>query len=437
MNTERYLSRVQSLTPGGKSWLIAALDPYHDNQLDLEGLPDQRSAPSVVQLHNQSYNLTVPTSAGGLTWDASVLWTGINTPIPVCPDGGMMTMASAGLHTFNSASLSSGMSFGALNIWAGAAGSTMTTGAPFTIGDLHTSLGSVQTTDRCRLIAVGFEIHNTTADVFKQGSLTVAQLPDCACDATNVQYVGTYSTVKHTEGVQADRSFRQACTLAPLLQVPGSSTWPASKGAYVIPRMVSTPQDVKFYGFTPSGADKGAISRVPIIYGTDGKVATPEITGVAIGAGGEFCYLFKPHAPNNFSPVQVWLSGLSNQSTLTITLRTVVEYFPALESGLLPGATPSPCYDPKALALYSAIVTEAPYAVQVGQNSAGDYFRRIARIMSEVLSSTSPLFGSYAPLAAAAGVVGRSVFSEAGPPVNRASKPVRKDEAGKAARANR
>jgi hypothetical protein len=55
------------------------------------------------------------------------------------------------------------------------------------------------------------------------------------------------------------------------------------------------------------------------------------------------------------------------------------------------------------LALYSAVVAEAPYAVQVDQNAAGDYFRKILKVLGQSLELISPIFGSYAPLAMGAG----------------------------------
>jgi len=402
MNSDKLNQKLQkSISKCAQDWLTAALDPYHDYQMDLEGLPDERSAPSVVQMHNQSYTLTAPTSAAGGNWDASVLYTGFDSVIGNrC---GMMAKLTASLHAYDHTSFSSGQPFGALTVWAGAAGSTQTNGAPMTLGDTNVSLGSALDVDRCRLIGVAFEVHNTTAEIYKQGSLTVAQLPDCATDAGSILYHDTASTdAYHDFTFQSDKGALKACTLQPLLAIPGSQTWPADKGVYAIPRMTEVPRKLAaLSGGTSSG-------RTVIAYGLGGTgVGTLEPTGFQ-SDGSIVVPTIPVVSPSGFSPLQVYLSGLSSSTTLTITFRTIVEYFPALGSTLLPLATPSPYYEAKVFGLYGAIAARAPYAVPVGQNAAGDYFRKIAGLLSNALVLTSPMFGDLAPLAYAVGKYGTS-----------------------------
>lgn len=383
-----------------ENWLIAALDPYHDYQYEVEGLPDERTAPSVVQIHNQSYTLSKPSSAGSGNWDASILFSGFNNCITAASESvisEMITVPKSSVHWFSKGALVANINnFGSLNLWAGAAGTTMSTGSPITSGDTYFQLGSVLKTDRCRLIGVAFEVTNTTAEIYRQGSITTAMLPDNACDSHNINYHA--ANVNNDTHVQADRGLVQACTLQPLLAVPGSSTWAAAEGVYVVPRMTMVPRDIYSFAYVPGlSAGAGSPSRVPILYGTDGKTATPEPSGLYTDTIDQA--VFAPMAPNGFSPIQCWFSGLSNQSTLTVTYRTIVEYFPALTSSLLPLATPSPVFDPKVLACYSAVAARAPYAVPVDQNAAGDYFRKILQVLGTGLNLISPTFGAYAPLA--------------------------------------
>jgi hypothetical protein len=395
----------QALSPESKSWLVSALDPYHDFQLDLEGLPDERCAPSVVQIHNQSLTLTVPaTAAPAGNWDASVLYTGVNTSTDSAFDsiGGMVTEPNSMFHSYNSGGLVQGTAFGSLNIWAGASGTSMSTGSPAGVPDTYRRLGSVLGTDRCRVIGVAFEIHNTTAEVYKQGSLTVAMLPDSADDNALTVYQDSVQGGAINKEFQADRCCIQACTLPPLMAVPGSQTWPAKLGVYAVPRMVEVPRRLNLYNPGSVVGQIGNNTRGPVLYGTDGKVATLEPSGNALWAGGQLPIL-QPTGPSGFSPMQVFITGLSPQSTLTVTFRTIVEYFPSLGSVLLPNATPSPSFDPKALALYGAIIKQAPYAVPVNQNSAGDYFRKVMMVAAAAAKLLSPLAGDYAPLVYQAG----------------------------------
>lgn len=401
---------LSALSKGSQGWLLSALDPYHDYQYEVRGLPDERTAPSVVQIHNQSYSLVAPASASTGTFDAIIQYTGFNSEIGKSP--GMVTQFGSGYHTYTSGSLSSGQPFGALNIWAGAAGSSWSTGSPITTGDINACLGSVKGTDRCRLIGVAFEVHNTTAEVYRQGTLTVAQLCDIAADNKSILYRDLNASPTVDTFVQSDASTLRASTLQPLLAVPGSQTWPAAKGIYAIPRMIDVPRQLGHYSST-------TLPRTPIIYGTDGRVASLEPNNIA---GAVPVPTLDPVQSSGFSPLQVYFTGLSNETALTVTLRTIVEYFPAVGSTLLPLSEPSPVYDPMVFGAYSAIIQEAPYAVPVGQNAAGDYFRKILKVVSTALDLTSPMFGSYAPLVASAAKGGKILSQLGSPPKKKVEK---------------
>lgn len=397
------------------SWLVAALDPFHDYQYSVEGLPDERTAPSVCQIHNQVLTITAPTTAAGGQWDCSVLFTGFNSSIDFHTlhplEGGMETMTYSNIHHLDHQTLSAGLPFGALNVWAGAAGSHIHVGAPGTVGDTNLALGSVMGSDRCRLVASGFEITNTTAEVYKQGSLTAAMLPDTACDAGLCTYFDSNVGAPFAPTpVQADRALVMATELGPLMAVPGSQTWAAADGVYAIPRMTTVPRDIATYTFGQGmSGTVGATTRIPIIYGSSGDRATPSPTGWNGAVGYQF--IFAPRAPNGFSPMQVFCSGLSPETSLTLKFRTVVEYFPSVTSILLPLASPSPVYDPKVLAAYSYVVARAAYAEPVGQNAAGEYFRKILMLLSMGLDAINPVFGSYAPIAMAASSLAKAVSS--------------------------
>jgi len=392
--TYNTISRL-ALSDESKDWLTAILDPYHDSAYDAVGLPDERTAPSVVQIHNQTLSLSAPTSAGNGNWDAAVSYTGFNTVISSVRTSGLVNMASTPFHTYDHTSLSTAAPFGALSAWAGASGSTRKWGAPLTVGDTYAALGSCNPGDRCRLVGVGFEIHNTTADVYKQGTLTVAQLADVATDNSNILYHDTAASTNIDDFfLQCDRSPIMAATVAPLLATPGSQVWPAEKGLYAIPRMVQVPRETAVISLNTSG-------RGPLVYSTDGTASSLE--PYDIGGSGNYVYPRISNAQvSGFTPIEAWLTGLSPQTTLTITFRTVVEYFPALTSSLLPMAEPSPRFDPQALALYSEVIRGAPYAVPVGQNPGGEYFKKIMAYVSEALGLLSPMSGPFAPVATVA-----------------------------------
>jgi hypothetical protein len=414
---DRFAGLNENVSKESSNWITACLDPYADYQYDVRGLPDERTAPSVVQIHNQSITLSIPTSASGGNWDASIMYSGVNSLINPDARGGLLTVSSSSMVPWNGSSFSTGAEFGALTLWAGAAGSTMSTGAPYTSGDYYGSLGSNLGTDRCRLIGVGIEVHNTTAEIYKQGTFTIAQLPDNAEDSTNIQFLNSSAlaaTIFDVKECQAERCCIQASTVGPLQNVPGACVWAASEGAYIIPRMTKVPREVLSYATgAGAGGHYGANSRNVIVYGTDGKTAvnTP-VDYLVSTTPAKSSPIFRPFGSSGFSPVQLFASGLSAQTTLTVTFRTIVEYFPALGSTLLPLAEPSPCFDPRALMVYSETMRFLPIAVPVDQNASGDYWKKVLRILGQALKMTAPLFGTYSPIALGVGSVLSSKFQK-------------------------
>jgi hypothetical protein len=278
---------------------------------------------------------------------------------------------------------------------------------------VHT-LGSMLGIDRGRVIGVAIEIHNTTAEIYKQGSVTIAQLPDCACDSSNVCNRDT-TGVWSTSFSQIDRSCKIAKYVDSLRTVPGSLTWAAAEGCYVVPRMTMVPRDIHILTYANTGVleGTGGNTRLPILYVDGGSSDNwmPAPVGLRTDSSNKIP-LFLPTAPAGFSPVQIYFTGLSPETSLTVTFKTIVEYFPAIGSSLLPLAMPSPSFDPKALALYSKIASIAPFAVPVDENEAGEYFRKIMVALSKAAVLIAPMFGQYSPLVSAIGSVGQRVLSK-------------------------
>lgn len=361
--------------------------------MHLEGLPDVISAPSVVKVHNQSTTLSAPASAAA-NWDCTVAFTGAHTTIGANPM--LKSMNSSYVVVNDHAALTNGLPFGSFVCKAGDAGLPLVWGAPGTANDTHEAYGaSSLSTDRCRIIAVGFEVTNTTAAVYKQGSTTVAALSSPVGDYNTVEVIDSNAAPYPTNTLQSWMSPMYAATRDALLQVPGVSTWESSEGCYAVPRMTSIAGTVESPTYSHrasvvTDSNSATVSHVstPISYVTIDGIKVPNILGVT---------------SSGFGAVQVFFCGLSHETTLTVTMRTVVEYFPSFGSTLFPLATPSTAYCPKAFELYSEIARTAPYAVPVRQNAAGDYFRKILKVAGQVATQLAPMTGPWSPYLAAAG----------------------------------
>lgn len=393
------------------------------------------SAPSIVRLHNQSYTLTAPASAVA-DWDATVAFTGANSEIGELP--GLVSIGVADINselTYDHAALSTGNPFGSFVIKAGASGSPLTWGTPTVIGDTHVARGACATapnSDRCRIIAIGYEITNTTADIYKQGSITVAALPSAVTDYGLLTVVDTNAAPYAQHSFQTYFPTKFAATRDGLIGIPGAATWAAKEGAYVIPRMITHTMPVE----APSSNQRAVVCQ-DSASATAYAATTPLGFQVLDGASYPF---IRGVGASGFAATQVFLNGLSHETSLTITMRTIVEYFPTFGSALLSLTTPSPAFSPKAFEIYSRACQLAPYAVPVKQNGAGEYFRKVLHFISAASGAVSPLVGSFAPLAGGISVGTKALANYLGEKANarrikKGSAPpmpprVRRDEAG-------
>lgn len=395
---------------------MACLDPYHDDQLRLTGLPDVRSNPSVVQVHNQSYTLRRPSEVDeDSNWNASVVFTGFDSQIDNVPELGQSTTPFALKYTLNSLGavtqgegiVNTKNKFGTVNVLAGLDSEVLSYAVnPSTLPanrpppKVRHAFGSMIGSDRGRLIAIGIEVHNNTAEVYKQGSVTTAMLPENLSDVSDVMYVDVVDQTATPQrapsgwrSVQCDSAASLAHTTADLIAIPTAGTWRAADGVYMIPRLGSVPTNAS----RPGSSSRGIIAEDDETYPNNAHYYFMPYPSKVVGTNPalpEFSGLTR----NHFTPMQSFFSGLSPQTSLTITVRTIIEYFPDIDSPLLALALPSCSYDPYSFVEYSRIVKKAPYAVKVDMNAMGDYFRIISRIIKETTPVFSSLFPSVSPL---------------------------------------
>lgn len=366
-------------TPAGRKWVTAALDPYHDYQLELEGFPDLRSAPSVVLVHKNRFTVTAPASAAGGNWDCMVAYTGTDSDSSTA--GVVVGDITTGVN-YDSTALVAGRDFGSLIIKTEAAGADMTlwTGSGGQDRIDSDQAGSV----RGRTIGVGYEVTNTTASMYKQGSVTTAVLPDIASDITSACYVDSTTTLP-LMFPQADWGPRYPRYVSELQKIPSSCTWEAADGVYAIPRLAQNVPE----------------TTLPYISRRCHWISNGSSTHGASTVGGISEFRVKGALINGWTPMVSMFTGLSPETSLTVTFRTIKEYFPATGDALLPMASPSPSFDPYVLAMYSEMCEVLPYAVPVTMNPAGEYFRKVLKAAALAADMLSPMFGAYAPLVSA------------------------------------
>jgi len=290
-------------------------------------------------------------------------------------------------------------------------------------------LGTSAALGRRRLIAAAYEIHDTTAQLYKQGTLTAYRMPQaptlCNSRGGTPFTVGGSAASLYTKPFESYVSASDAPTYSSANVVPmvtyeeyntpppnpslaleyaGSRQWEVKDGAYVV---LTQDAERNALSFTKSGhvamtdGDYNPSSVTvdnatgypfealynpsfnPVLAGHgDGTAST---AGPVCTTNGGYPFLSVP-----FHTGGVMLTGLNAQSTFTVTLRTVWELAPVTGdfvtantglsnviptlNPLVPMAQPSPEYDPIALELYQRAVTKLPVAVPVGMNAAGDFW---------------------------------------------------------------
>jgi hypothetical protein len=224
-----------------------------------------------------------------------------------------------------------------------------------------------------RLIACGYEVVNTTAELYKQGTVTCYRTPSNLCHAS----------LSDTDDVPF---YAQLATLFPTNQsdaqlFPNARTWGAIDGVYSVATLntINNP-------FT---------QNLPGTAGIISMFTEDEL----IAGDGTLAYFPPQNAPCNrqlpYDCHGAIFAGLSPQTTLQLTVRYYWELIPDVSDPMmLVMAKPSPCVDPLALQLYSRALEHLPVAVPVSENPLGEWFDTVM----DVLTTALPVIGSAIPL---------------------------------------
>jgi len=357
----------QGLTEAGKNWLAGAADPFHDLALNVTGYPDQCQSDSVVQLIKLTKTIACPASITTGNWDCRVHMYPWLVEVPMYP---LNNSGSVTAPAFSFTGGSKSTTAGGLCVDSVASGTTIGVGQT---GDKHTviNLPPQYYNGAVRVIGQGFEVHNTTSQLYKQGAVCCYKQP--TPDYFNCSTYPFLGGSVSTNGIGYPSSV--LLPTAPYAQsdallLSGSKQWEAKDGCYVVG---------VFHSDTIPLQD--TITVIPTAYQSN----VPEGTGAYFSA--------TPGQLNNgTSTILYWndvfwtqqdahgayFTGLSQQTTITINWNILIERFPsAADADLTVLAKPSPRYDPIAVELYSLCMQNMPVGVPVSENGLGDWFMKV------------------------------------------------------------
>jgi hypothetical protein len=406
-NRPKYLESLVAnhrLTPDGKEWLTLALDPFHDFQHQAAGYPDADGSQTLVSCYQYQADISVPPGVVG-NWDCHIY----NNPL-LTTNNCQIVNQQADLSYCVEVAPAVPFNTGILSMIAVPTGSAMVPVAPAPAIYSYSALPAPGNSDLSagvtRVIGLGFEIVNTTAEINKQGAVTCYRMPQYIADTGSMIQRNAASSVLYNMPQRRVRMPPSTIAQANLLK--GTRTWDASSGVYATAAQNSVSNPLCTWSNAQMVVDPvanlGAASQAHVTgWNIIAVNASPLVSGATPN-----CTKFGP-----FDTTGAMFTGLSNETTLTVKLRVYVERAPTwAEPGLAVLATPSAGYDPLALELYSHAISHLPVAVTVGENSAGDWFRAVVRTLKDVAGPLTNLLGPVVPGASQMGTAVQSVLGK-------------------------
>jgi hypothetical protein len=400
------------------NWLRKTLDPFHDFQVAVRGMPDASTGKVVVREVTKTQTISAPAGlAVGGTWDANFftlpemvssgyrtggLWVGTAAYVSdIGADGNVNQAASQ--------PFAGSYEYGPFNCFSTGTGSITApkSGASFNplCGDNKIIGVDEFVPGQKRVLAMAFEVHDTTAELYKQGSVTVYRQPQANTECgLNGRDISDAAKTSVSASFPCTLSRAPPATIADAMLLTGSAQWEARDGAYCVSYMRPEENDVE-------GAFRG--NRLF----TQGDAASSSAGQVAICSRRQVVAANAPPAvstsiqhmnrPIPFDTVGAYFSGLNAAATLTWTVKILIEDHPTAENTqLVTLAQPGAEYDPIALELYKAATLHLKAGVKVSDNASGDFWDSVLdaiEIGAETLGPILPGVGKPLSMAISAG----------------------------------
>jgi hypothetical protein len=205
--SERLLERIKErtgMTEDGKDWLIAVMDPLHDEKLKCNGYPDRNVGPSVVQVIKQSFDISKPSTYGANDVWGFHLWMDdyLCNDVALSGQQAFLTVENQNvlMDTTGTFGVGNQLPVGGLcgvcfDQTVNAGVDTIIIPPSFSGTDNAPAINPTLFPDtsqlnpsflqgKVRKIAEGFEVCNTTAELYRGGSVLVYEQPSSKNDPT-------------------------------------------------------------------------------------------------------------------------------------------------------------------------------------------------------------------------------------------------------------
>jgi hypothetical protein len=375
-----------------RDWLIASLDPMHDTPLSVRGLPDLNTGNSLVQCVRQTATINKPNdSVAAANWDVNI----VMFPVVDWESGHDKQWNTSDYYAWLETDTITVAPYKVGGVGALASSSGVQTYGNSSAAQVQEMSGGLNCPESflngsSRVIAMGFEVVNTTSPLNRQGLVTTWRQPTPTIDT---EYVSRETTLLSGTGFVTTYPFTQPPgSLEAAMLLAGSKTWEAEKGAYCVSTMNRLDNPAK------------QMQAVSVLSLTSDIKSEADVADVGIGQGyegtGDFLVQPRHIAPYNMSGA--YFTGLSAQTTLQVTAIYYIERFPnPTEADLVVLAAPSAGYDSEALEIYAKLSRDLQTGVPSGMNPAGEWFESILNKVATVAAPVLKELGSVVPFGGA------------------------------------
>lgn len=411
-NILSFLNKNKRLSYAGKQWLIQSLDPFHDSVITKTGLPDTENSKSIVVCTSKEFTISAPPGLSSGTWDCNIF---------TLNELGAINVSSTNIDTSysitNVGTSTNNILFSTLNYLSFPTGTNpINFSGNTSILNTNCSYSSLQPDNidsNSRLVGMGFEVHNSTAEMYLQGEVFCYRQPQeiQAIAGYGQPYpAGQTNTASQVILVIGDSGYVSRLpplTLSQVEQYPDTKSWNAKEGSYSVATMDPTINPFCerrngcriFSSFAEYNSSSSNNSLISTSYSTNTIGITAGSTTTTTRSSGWT-------KPTPIDTVGAYYTGLSLQTSLVVTVKFFVEFVPNFnDTTLVNLAKPSPCYDPVALQLYTYARCAMPPGVPVNQNNLGEWFSKVVHWMGDHAETIGSVAGTLIPEAALAGKI--------------------------------
>jgi len=405
---------IAALLPEGKQAIMQRFDPFHDLPSKSCGYPDDYSGSTITRLIKKSVTFN---SASGEGTPATGPWNFhvFNTPIltPICCTSNTSTTSLGSIASINKDDTPS-IQYGGLMVIR-SDNSTFENCPDNNTGNFlaQLALDAADIDATSRLIAQGWELRDNTANIVKQGMITVyrqnePQMKDFHLIAYDVgNNSATTKTMLEGNGIMLKLPPQ---SVDDALLLSGSKQWLLKEGVYAVTTFhsedipMSVPEPAFICPINP-------LYNIPV--GTEVYSSniirnigwTSNVSGFPVGPDYREVMTIPTTVPTiirNLIPPQVKLAPINQTGAMcmgappdgsyTLTLNSYVEEAVGLENKpFVTLGTQSPIYSPLAMRAMSILTHDSPIAVKVDENYLGEWF---VDGMADIAKSVAPWFGN-------------------------------------------